>query len=217
MDLTFEEIALKLGERAVQLAVLRDSKIAAETRFLGTFCNESEDWLNDVISYIYRSGDALADQLMQKSKKFAETIEFVGINEEYLDQLILMLAYSLDQMMNEHDLWIREEAARLIELNRPTILSTPAPSESPALEEPPEEDEEVIYIKRARNYSESTVDLTQDCWQDLEIARIESPQDAFRKRRRSADDILRDVAMYCLGIFIFCIPCSVLLILKYRQ
>ena len=207
MDFTFEEIALELGERAVQLAVLRDSKIANEARFLSTFCDDSDEWLDDVINYVYRSGDVLADQLMQKSKNFAETIDCVGINEEYFDELIIMLCYSLDEMINKHSLWMRDEAARIIWWYRPR--STPRALESPAQEE------EDIYIKRARRDSESTVDLTQERWQDLEIA--QSPQDAFRSRRRNPDDILRDAAMYCLFVSIFCIPCAVLLILKYRQ
>jgi hypothetical protein len=212
MDLTFEEIALIVGERFVQLAVFRDSKIANEARFLSTFCNDSEEWLDDVINYIYRSGDVLADQLMQKSKNFAETIDCVGINEEYYDQLIIMLAISLNEMINKHNLWMRNEAARIIWWYRPR--STPRAPESPVLEESEEEEEE-IYIKRARRDSESTVDLTQERWLDLEIA--QSPKDAFRTRRRNPDDILRDAAMYCLFVSIFCIPCVVLLILKYRQ
>jgi len=203
----FEEIAIKLVEKAVELAVFRDSEIANEARFLRKFCSDSEEWLDDVINYIYRSGDVFADQLMRISKSFAEQIEFVGINEECNDQLIIMLAYSLDDLISKHDLSMREEIAQLIWLRRPRNNSTALLASD--VEKAPAEEE--IYIKRARNDSESTVDLTQD----LEIA--ESPQDAFCKCRRNDDDILRDVAMYCLLIFIFCTPCAIFLIVKYRQ
>lgn len=201
----FEEVVIKLVEKAVELAVFRDSEIANEARFLSTFCSDSEEWLDDVINYIYRSGDVFADQLIS----FAEQIEFVGINEECNDQLIIMLAYSLEDLISKYDLSMRDEIAQHIWLRRPRNNST-ALSASDVEEAPAEEE---IYIKRARNDSESTVDLTQECWQDLEIA--ESPQDAFCKCRRN--DILRDVAMYCLLIFIFCIPCAIFLIVKYRQ
>ncbi|CAG5095149.1 Oidioi.mRNA.OKI2018_I69.XSR.g14053.t1.cds [Oikopleura dioica] len=192
-----------------------DGHLASEVRNYGEINS-------DIITYIHRYGDVFAEELMNRGRSFKERVQPEEINGENFQERLQEECEFLDQMAINYARKMKKEAYRRLCKNafQRSVEATEQILHDDSIEAPAENAsiEERIYIRRVRNSSTSTVDLTVEChglrvntYEQLEIE--EGGKPSGRQRRR-VDDILRDVAIYFFLLCVICIPCAVFLILR---